>query len=86
MKKYMMATAAIHQLGDISSTTPDLCVVYGEDEDNYIGNWVEGFGFVNVRFPKATTRELSEDEKNLYHGKRIVGCCLEYELDTQNSD
>lgn len=62
----MMATTAIHQLGDISSDTPDLCVIHSEDEDNYIGNWVTGFGFVNVKFPKTSTRDLTQDEKDKY--------------------
>src|SRR5262245_33776144 len=42
--KYMMATKAIHQLGDISRDKPDICQIFGEDADNYIGNWVTGFG------------------------------------------
>lgn len=66
MSNYMMATTAIHQLGDISSDTPDLCVVHSEDEDNYIGNWVTGFGFINVKFPKSTTRPLTAEEKDRY--------------------
>lgn len=64
--KYLMATEAYHQLGDISRDIPDLCVVNSEDEDNYIGNWVEGFGFINVKFPKKTTRELTAEEKKYY--------------------
>lgn len=66
MSKYMMATTAIHQLGDISNDTPDICVIYSEDEDNYIGNWVTGYGFINVKFPKSTTRELTQEEKDKY--------------------
>jgi hypothetical protein len=66
--KYMMATKAIHQLGDISSSIPDLCVIHSEDDDNYIGNWVSGFGFVDVKFPKNTTRELTPEEVDKYHG------------------
>ncbi len=38
MRKYMMATKAIYQLGDISSEIPDLCFIHSEDEENYIGN------------------------------------------------
>ena len=57
-----MATKAVHKLGDISRNKPDLCIVHDEDEKNYIGNWVTGFGFINVKFPKNTTRELSEEE------------------------
>lgn len=62
INKYMMATTAIHKLGDISSSVPDLCHVKYESETDYYGSWVEGFGFFNVRFPKETTRELTEEE------------------------
>lgn len=72
MAHYMMATQAIHKLGDISSDEPDLCVIHSEDEENYVGNWVTGFGFINVKFPKNTTRELTEEEKEKYHGMQIV--------------
>ena len=60
--RYMMATKAFHLLGDISCETPSLCSVYGEDSENYIGAWVEGFGFFDVKFPKDTTRELTGEE------------------------
>lgn len=70
MKKYMMATKAIHKLGDISRDVPDLCLITGEDAENYIGNWVEGFGFVDVNFPKTTTRDLTADEVSEYDGKK----------------
>ena len=66
--KYMMATTAIHQTGDISRDTPDICIVSEEDDNNYIGNWVCGFGFIDVKFPKSTTRDLTPDEVEKYHG------------------
>lgn len=65
-KKYMMATKAIHNLGDISSSEPDLCFVYNESDTNYYGLWVSGFGFFDVVFPKSTTRELTPNEINEY--------------------
>lgn len=70
-RRYMMATTAIHILGDISRTPSDLCVVFQEDEENFYGNWVTGFGFVNVKFPKLTTTELTEKEIEIFHGKVI---------------
>lgn len=70
--KYMMATKAIHLLGDISSDEPDLCAINSEDDENYIGSWVTGMGYINVKFPKATTRELTEEEQQRFHGK-VVG-------------
>jgi hypothetical protein len=65
--KYMMATTAIHKMGDISSDIPDLCHVSRENAENYYGMWVTGFGFVNVRFPKETTRELTPEEIEKYN-------------------
>lgn len=67
MKKYMMATKAIHKLGDISSSEPDLCIIYREDDENWIGNWVTGLGFINVKFPKISTRELTREEIEKYN-------------------
>lgn len=70
-QRYMMATKANHKLGDISSDEPDLCLVKDEDADNYIGSWVTGFGFFNVKFPKETTRELTPEEITYYNSKQI---------------
>lgn len=70
--RYMMATIAIHKLGNISRETPQLCNVYGEDDKNFIGSWVEGFGFINVKFPKEATRDLTEKEKKNWNGKLIA--------------
>lgn len=69
--RFMMATKAIHKLGDISRDEPDLCIIYSEDTDNYIGNWVTGFGFVEVKFPKDTTRKLTKKEEDHYHGMPV---------------
>lgn len=65
-RRYMMATKATHKIGDISRDEPDLAAIHGEEGDDYIGNWVSGFGFIDVRFPKATTRELTEAERERY--------------------
>ncbi len=62
INKYMMATTAIHQLGDISREDDDLCCITSEDDKNYYGMWITGFGFFDVKFPKETTRELTEEE------------------------
>ena len=70
--RHMMATIAIHNLGDISRKDPDLCVITKEDENNYIGMWVTGFGFFDVKFPKDTTRSLTEQEKNKYIGRGLA--------------
>ncbi len=60
--KYMMATKAIHKIGDISRESEDICHVHKEREDHFIGSWVEGYGFIFVKFPKDTTRELTKEE------------------------
>lgn len=65
--KYMMATKAIHKMGDISRDEPDLCHIYRETETDYIGSWVTGFGFFDVKFPKETTRELTQEEIEKYN-------------------
>ena len=71
MSRYMMATKAIHLLGDISRDEPDLCTINKEDDDNYIGMWVTGFGFFDVKFPKETTRELTPEETKKYNGTYV---------------
>jgi hypothetical protein len=71
MEKYMMGTIAIHKMGDISREDPDLCFISDEDEENYVGHWVTGYGFVNVKFPKSTTRELSKEEIKHYNNLKF---------------
>ena len=70
--KYMMATTAIHLLGDISEDAPELCRVFQEDDDNYYGNWVLGIGFMNVRFPKETTKDLNGFDIRVWNGRKIA--------------
>jgi hypothetical protein len=67
----MMSTQATHAYGDLSRAEPDLAIIHGETETHYIGAWVSGIGFVNVWFPKATTRELTAEERAHYRGKVI---------------
>ena len=67
INKYMMATKALHKLGDINSDEYDLCFISSEDDENYIGNWITGLGFIGVKFPKETTRDLTQDEIKKYN-------------------
>lgn len=69
--KYMMATIAIHKMGDISRDKPELCRVTQESETDYYGMWVTGMGFFNVRFPKETTRDLTKEEIDKYNSTYI---------------
>ena len=65
--RYLMATKAFHKMGELSRDKADLCIVGTETDEYVIGNWVTGFGFFNVCFPRDTTRELMEDEIEDYN-------------------
>ena len=67
VKKYMMATTAMHKLGNISRDEPHLCYIEKETDTNYIGSWVTGYGFFDVKFPKETTRDLTQEEVDRYN-------------------
>lgn len=80
--KYMMATKAIHKMGDISRDSEDICYVHKEKDDHYIGNWITGYGFIEVKFPKETTRELTEEEIEYYNKKSFqIGSQPPWKLD-----
>ena len=72
MPCFMMATKATQTLGDISREDEDYCRITEKTEEGYIGNWCEGFGFVNVLFPFETTRALTEKEEKFLETHRIV--------------
>lgn len=63
---------AIHQLGDISRNVLDaeLIIVRGEDNDNWIGNYAEGFGFVDVKFAKEDCRDATKEEVEMWFKDR----------------
>lgn len=68
----MWATKAVHMLGDISRDQRDYCVVGLNPVDgNYIGNWITGFGFVEVKFPVETTYCLTRSEMATFKKKRF---------------
>lgn len=52
VSRFFMGTTAYHFLGDISRDKEDLFVAGAQTDDYFIGNWVTGFGFINVCFPK----------------------------------
>jgi len=60
---------AIHKLGDISRKEDDYIRIYEETETHYIGNFEEGFGFINVEFKKEDCRPLTETERKELNGK-----------------
>lgn len=42
----------------------ELICVSNENDDNWIGNFAEGFGFFGIQFAKEDCREASEEEVN----------------------
>lgn len=68
----MWGTTAIHMLGDISREGGDYFRVEREDDDNYYGHWLTGFGFIDVRFPKATSREVTGREREWLAAHPVV--------------
>jgi hypothetical protein len=67
----MMATRARHKLGDLSRDAAALAIIYDEQGDVYVGEWASGLGYINVEFPKATTRPLTRQEHERYNGVGI---------------
>lgn len=65
MSKVMVlkgGSLAIHQLGNIGREDDEYIHVYAETEDNYIGQFEEGFGFIDVKFNKNDCRNLTQVE------------------------
>lgn len=59
---------AIHKLGDIRRSHDDLIRIDSEDENNYIGCFEEGFGFIGVKFNKNDCRLLTQEEREKLNG------------------
>lgn len=63
--RYMIlkgGSPAIHKLGDIGREEDDLIYVKSETSEYFIGNFVEGFGFMDVKFNKTDCRLLTPSE------------------------
>jgi hypothetical protein len=70
-----MGTTAMHKLGDLSRDNPDYFIIDEEGEhteDYYVGSWVTGFGFVNVKFPKTTSRPVTDEEWEWFLDNPVV--------------
>ena len=65
-------TTAIHKLGDISRPSGDFFFVDDEDDEHFIGAWLTGIGYFNVKFPKRNCRELTDDERTLLSSQQVV--------------
>lgn len=59
---------AIHMLGDIRREDDDYIIVKDETFDEYIGNFLEGFGFMNVEFNKEDVRPCTREEIDYLNG------------------
>jgi hypothetical protein len=53
---------AIHKLGDIRRKEDDYIWVQEETDDKYIGQFVEGFGFIGVQFNRTDVRPCTVEE------------------------
>lgn len=71
MNKIMVlkgGSPAIHQLGNIGRKEDDYIRIHEETDTHYIGNFEEGFGFINVQFRKEDCRSLTEQERKKLNG------------------
>ena len=71
MNKIMIlkgGSPAIHMTGNISRKCDDKIRIHSEDNDHYIGNFEEGFGFINVKFNKSDCRPLTTKERESLNG------------------
>lgn len=59
---------AIHKMGNIGRKIDDKIRIHSEDETNYIGNFEEGFGFIDVKFNKNDCRPLTTKERENLNG------------------
>lgn len=67
---------------DPKSGLERICLILEEDEDNYIGNWVYGFGGFRRKFSKELTRPLTRDEVDNYNSfKYRAGRLIPFQLD-----
>jgi hypothetical protein len=60
---------AIHKLGDIGRKQDDYIRISSETDEYYIGNFEEGFGYIDVKFKKYDCRLLTEQERKELNGK-----------------
>lgn len=69
---HLMAKEGYHKMLNYINDTYAFIVVHSEYKDFYIGNWLEGFGFVDIQFPKNKTRSLTKEEQEKINNSRIV--------------
>jgi len=90
MNKMMIlkgGSSAIHKLGDIGRKEDDYIRVFEEDKEYYIGNFEEGFGFIEVKFKKEDCRSLTKEERKDLNGKwYIISGTLLYKIYIDEND
>lgn len=82
-QRYMIlkgGSPAIHILGDIGRDADDFIIVKSETEDHFIGNFVEGFGFMDVRFRKDDCRPLTPGEIEKLNNSQIQLGGIKYKM------
>lgn len=75
MNKIMIlkgGSPAIHKLGDIGRKEDDLVRIYKETDTHYIGNFEEGYGFIDVKFRKEDCRSLNKEEIDNLNGEWVT--------------
>ena len=66
---------AIHLLGYIGrpdSNITEYIAVHYEKEDYYVGNFIEGLGFIDVHFPKHQCDDLTPQEQDKIDRSHLV--------------
>jgi hypothetical protein len=90
MNKMMMlkgGSPALHKLGNIGRIEDEYIRIYKEEYKYYIGNFEEGFGFVDVKFKKEDCRSLTEEERKDLNGKwYTVSGTLLYKIYVDEND
>lgn len=54
---------AIHKMGNIGRKNDEFIRVQSENKDYYIGQFEEGFGFIDVKFKKSDCRNITKEER-----------------------
>ena len=67
----LMATRASHKLGDVSCEKFTLAAFHTEEDNAYIGHFIEGAGLIDLVFPKSGCRWLTEEEVAVLVRKRL---------------
>ena len=71
--KVMIGTIGYHQLGQLGGDdVEDWFYAVSETQDYWIGNWITGFGFFNILFPKDTSRGLTQKELEYFNTLRFT--------------